>query len=314
MKNKKVRLIDEILIGKSLSWSFLVNSSLSSPWANILAVLEAPAMMKLSQKQYTFMMHLVDELGIFLDVLERNKVQSRLIKQQLQQDSSSPSSPPNDVKITACILSPTTFTLAVIDGLEDAIVNLATPAPPPVLPEAELEPTMRDKSDSNVVIDLVTISAPLVASTAKIEPPSTPKINLVEENNPIVENLNKGFNLLAQQKGQTEENIQRGLEISSKSSRGSSQTSLVNMSDSSDEALSQIDQLNEDLDAYFDPALLNNEFEQKQEKAARIELDDDSVSLSDRNNTNKMVVGTNALESVCIIFPPRTEFPLFSLM
>ena len=48
-----------------------------------------PSMLKISQKQYTFMMHLADELSLFLDVLERNKVQTRLIKQQLKQDSSS---------------------------------------------------------------------------------------------------------------------------------------------------------------------------------------------------------------------------------
>ena len=251
------------------------------------------------------MIHLIDELGLFLDVLDRNRVQSRLIKQQ----SKKTSSPSNDLKFTICLYSPTIFTLAVIDGLEDAIVNLATP----ILPEAELEPTMRDKSDSNVVIDLVTASAPIVAGTVKLEPPSSssPAIKVIEETNSPGENLNKGFNLLSQQKGKIEENIQRGLEIASTGSRGSSQTSLTNLGDSVDDNLSQYEQLSEDLDDIFDPSLLNNDYEQKQEKAARIELDDDSMSLTDRNNTNKMVIGTNALESVCTSVDPTEYFIVF---
>ena len=274
------------------------DSNSTSSWANVLTVLEIPTIMKISQKQYTFFVHLIDELGLFLDVLERNKVQSRLIKQQ--KSSSNDSS--NDVKFTVCLYSPTTFTLAVIDGLEDASTNLAAPIPPPVLPEAELEPTLRDKSESNVIIDLVATSAPLVAGTAKLEPSSTPAINIIEERNSSAENLNKGYNLLSQQKSKLEGNIQRGLEIASNSSLESSQTSLTNLGDSVDDTLSQYDQLSDDLDAAFDPNLLNIEYEQKQEKAARIELDEDSVSLADRSNTDKMVIGTNALESVCELF------------
>jgi len=287
---------------KSHYFSLLADSSTSSPWANILAVIETASMIKISQKQYTFMMHLVDEFGLFLEVLEQNKVRSRLIQQQLQQDSSSSNTPSNDMKLTVCLLSSTTFTLAVIDGLEDAMINLSTPPPPPSLPEAEIEPVMRDTSDSNIVVDLITVSAPIVASTAKFEPSSSPSINIIEENNTTNGNLNKGFNLLGQKKSKIEENIQRGLEITSRGSRGSSQSSLVNMSDNGDDTLSQWDQLSEDLDTDLDPAFLNNEFEQQQqqrEKAARIELDDDTVSLTEKNNANKIVVGTNALESVC---------------
>ncbi len=254
----------------------------------------------MSQKQYTFMMHLVDEFGLFLDVLERNKVQTRLIKQQLQQNSSSSNTPSNDMKITVCLLSPTTFTLAVIDGLEDAIINLSIPELPPILPQPDIEPVMRDKSDSNIVVNLITTSAPIIAGTAKIEP----SVNIIEENNTTNGNLNKGFNLLGQKKSKIEENIQRGLDITSRGSRGSSQSSLVNMSDNGDDTSSQWDQLSEDLDADLDPTFLNNEFEQQQqqqqqEKPARIELDEDSISSTEKNNANKVVIGTNALESVC---------------
>jgi hypothetical protein len=280
----------------------LANSSSSSPWANVLSIIEAPSMLKVSQKQFTFMMHFVDELGLFLDVLERNKVQSRLIRQQLQKESSSSNIPSNDTKITVCLLAPTTFTLAVIDGLEDAMINLSTPAPPSSLPEPELEPVMRDTSDSHIVIDLVTAPAPIVASTVKLEP-SSPSINIIEETNNASDNLNKGFNLLAQKKSKIEENIQRGLEITSKGSRASSQSSLMNMSDNGDDTAAQWDQLSEDLDTDLDATLLNNDFEQpQQEKAARIELDDDSISLTGKNNANKIVIGTNALESVCLFY------------
>lgn len=309
MKNKKVILINQKFIGKSLFDFFIADSSTSSFWANILVVLEAPSIVKISQKQYTFMMHLVDELGIFLNVLEQNKIRGRLIKQKLQQDSSSSNTPADeDIKMTVCLFSPTTFTLAVIDGLEDAIINLSTPPPPPALPEAELEPVMRDKSDSNIVVDLITISAPIVAGTAKIEPPSPPSINIVRENSPTNGNLSKGFNLLGQKKSKTEETIQRGLDLSSKGSRGSSQTSLVTISDSGDDTLSQWDQLSEDLD--LDPVFLNNDSEQQQqqEKPVRIELDEDSVSSTEKTNSNKMVIGTNALESVCLFFQQRKDF------
>jgi hypothetical protein len=263
-------------------------------------------MLKMSQKQYTFFMHLVDELGLFLDVLERNKVQSRLIKQR---NSSSSNIPSNDTRITICLLSPTTFTLAVIDGLEDAMINLSTPAPPPTLPEPEIEPVMRDTSDLNIVVDLIATSAPIVASTVKLES-SSHSINIVEENNIPTDNLSKGFNLLAQKKTKIEENIHRGLEIASKGSRGSSQSSLANMNDNGDDTSSQWDQLSEDLDVDLDPTLLNNDFElqqqqQQQEKAARIELEDDSLSLTEKNNTNSIVIGTNALESVFLSLKER---------
>lgn len=256
-------------------------------------------MIKLSQKQYTFLMHLVDEFGLFLDVLDRNKVQTRLIKQKSQQENPSASSvpPANDMKVTVCLLSSTTFTLAVLDGLEDAMINLSVPAPPPLLPEVDAEPVMRDNSDSNVVVDLVTTGAPIVAGTAKVEPPRSPSIHIVDEEMSPASNLNKGFNLLAQKKSKVEENIQHGLDIASKATTGSSQTSLTAISDSGDDSLSQWDQLSEDLDADLDPAFLSNEYEQ-QEKASRVKLDEDSLSLTEKNNSSGPVIGINALESV----------------
>ena len=259
-------------------------------------------MLKISQKQYTFIMHLVDEFGLFLDVLERNKVQSRVIKQQLQRESSSsPSTPPsNDMRMTVCLICPTTFTLAVLDGFDDIKIDIPVAALPPSLPEAELEPVMHDSSDANVVVDLIAASAPIVAGTAKIEPPPpSSSSTLVTDEIPPGDNLSKAFHLLGKKKGRIEENIQRGLDIASKASRGSSQSSLVNLSDNGDDTSSQWDQLSEDFDADLDITSFNLDVDlQQQQNAARIELDDDSLSLHEPNASNPMKAGTNALESV----------------
>ncbi|CAF4542304.1 unnamed protein product, partial [Rotaria sp. Silwood2] len=293
-------------------WVVVDEKQTGSPWINIISVFETPSILKISQKQYTFIMHLLDEFGLFLNVLEQNIVQSRLIKQQIQQDLSLSSNVPKNIKINVCVLSPTKFTLAVIDDLEDVMINLSTPVPQPSLPEAEIEPTMHDTSDINSVIDLIITPTAIVASTAKLESSSS-SINTIEDN----KNLNnKNFNSLGQKKPKVEENIQRGLEVTSKGSRGSSQTSLVNMVDNVDETSSQWDQLSEDLDADVDPTLLNNEYErqqeqEQQEKPARIELDEDSISLTEKNNVNSIVIGTNALESINGTFIKLNEIKIY---
>jgi len=260
-----------------------------------------PAMIKLSQKQYTFLMHLVDELGLFLNVLQRNKTQSHLIRQQLQKENSlsSLNLPSNETKITICLLCPVTLTLAVIDGLENAEINLAEQTPASLLPSAETEPAMRDKSDSNIVVDLIATNAPIVAGTAKIEPPASPFVNITDDGNVSNSNLNKGFNLITQKKTKVEETIQRGLEIASKGSRGSSQASLTAMSDNGDDSLSQWDQLSEEGEGDIDPALLNSEFEkQQQQEAVHLILDDDASSLSENNNSSKSVIDPTVLKPV----------------
>ena len=129
----------------------------SSLWLNALAVLETPSMLKLSQKQYTFLMHLVDEVGLFLDVLERNRVQARLLKQT--------SSPSTDVNFTLCLTIPTTFTLAIIDGLQETIIQLPN-ASSTSLFEAEKEANLRDAPE---VLDAILATTPIIASTAKVE-------------------------------------------------------------------------------------------------------------------------------------------------
>jgi len=222
-------------------------------------------MFKISQKQYTFIMHLIDEIGLFIDVLERNKIQADLIKQKLLSSSDDSSNP---TKITICLTTSTTFTLAVIDSLADEIPDLPTPRSSSLL-EAEIEPNMSYTSDANVGIDLITTPEPIIASTAKIEPSA----------------LNKNL-----KKSKFEENIQRELGMVPRGTRGSSQSLSMNMTDYGDETASQLDS-KEDLDADLDLSLFINESE---EKITRIELDDDDcISL-----TEKMYMPRPTSESV----------------
>jgi hypothetical protein len=241
------------------------SSTILDPWVSVLGIIEAPSLLKISQKQYTFVMHLVDELSRFLDTLERNRIQARALKQK-----SSSNKTTNDLKLTICLTASKTFTLAVIDGLDDEII--CQPAPPPSsLPEAKLEPVLRDTSDVNILIDSVTKPIPIVANTTKAEPSTSTK------------NLKKT---------KPEENLV------SKGSRGSPVSSSMNMSDTSDETLSQLD-TTEDLDADLDASLFLNDFEQQQQEqqVTRIELDDDCISLTGNN----YVVAT-PLESINGVF------------
>ncbi|CAF1100558.1 unnamed protein product [Rotaria sordida] len=272
-----IRLIKQNMMDTlSMTGWIVLDQIETNSWLNILGIIETPSLLKLSQKQYTFISHLVDEMGLFLDALERNKNQTHLIKEKLLLNTSS-----DDIKITICLTIPTTFTLAIMDNFEDTIINHLTPTPSS-LSEDDIEPTMRDTSEANVVIDLVTTPAPIIASTTKIEKPIP----------------NKNLDSPRSKKSKGEINIQRGLEIASKGSRGSSISSLMNMSDNSDETSSQWD-LNEELDADIDAIVFSNDFEEQQQKVTRIELDDDSsISL-----TGKKYIGMPpALESVNGVF------------
>lgn len=238
------------------AWAVLDRTLKESSWLNILGVLETPSMVKISQQQYTFLMHLVDEFGLFLDVLDRTD--------SVQSSSS------NKLKVTVCVTCPSTFTLAVLDGLMDVKIDPCTAPPAATLPEAELEPVMRDTSESNIVLDLVAAaSVPIVAGTTKLEPTLNEK-----------DKSNKVMRLSAEK---VEEHIQHRLEI----------TSPTNPNDMSDES-SEWDQLS-DLDADFDAASLTHETHPS--KAARIDFDDDD-SLKDSAEKKKL----SAVEPVLLVF------------
>ncbi|CAF4371835.1 unnamed protein product, partial [Rotaria sp. Silwood2] len=270
-----IRLTKQNMIDTLSMTSWIVLDKVeTNSWLNILCILENPSLLKISQKQYTFIMHLVDELGLFFDALERNKNQTHLIKEKLLLNNSS-----DDIKITICLTMPTTFTLGVMDDLEDPIINHSTPTPSS-LSEIDIEPIIHDTSETNVVIDLVTTPAPSLASTTTIE-------KMIP---------NKSLDSPRKKKSKFEFNIQRGLEIASKGSRASSISSLMNMSDNSDETSSQWD-LNEELDADLEASVFNNDSEEQQQKVTRIELDDDSISV-----TGKNYIGMRALESANGVF------------
>ena len=252
-----------------------------APWANILGVLDIPSMVKLSRKQYTFVMRLLDELGLFLDTLKRNKIQSDLMHKRI-----SPERPATDFKTTVYFIAPTALTLAVIDGLDDTVLPSLT-VPPARLPEAEKEPILRDTSESTVVIDLIAAAAAIVASTANVE--SSASMNITRSNE-----SHKASPLPGSRKSRVEENSSRGSEFIS---QGSILSSSVATSDHSDDTASQWD-LSEDLDADLDASLFCNDIEQPQ-KPTRIELDEDSWSLSGKN-----AVAIIPLESVGLTAMP----------
>ena len=247
MKTKRVKFV--CFHHSKISFCLSLESSV-----NLLGVLESPSLVKISQKQFTFVMHFVDELGLFLDVLERNKAQTRLMKEK----SSSGNTPDKEMKITICLTIPTSFTLAVLDGLEDELLPLSTPTLP-TLPEASIEPDLRDTSDVKVVVDSTPKPVPVVTNTVEIQP---------------------AIPLKTSKKGKLEENLQRGWVIFSKgSSRGSSLSSSMNMSDNSDDTLSQLD-INEDLDGDLEASLYLNDSGgggEQQQKITRIETDDDDT-------------------------------------
>lgn len=239
----------------------------SDPAVSILGVLETPPILKISQRQFTFIMRLVDELGAFLDIIDRSTAQTALIKQKLSIEAAI-----NDMKMTICLAVPTTFTLAVIDSLESTMFDLPTSSSVSSR-EAEIDLIARDEPPATVLEDVV-IATPVAPATplpTKVELPKNPSIPVPK-------------------KSRFEENLHRGFEFIAKGSRGSSVASSVNMSDNSDDTLSQLD-ITEDLDAELDASLFASDFEQQ--KAARIELDEDSLSLLEKKS-----VRNTALETV----------------
>ena len=217
-------------------------------------------------------MRLVDELDRFLDTLKRNKNQTRLIKSKYSINNSSD----NNVKVTICLTIPTTFTLAVIDGLEDTIIHLPTSSTSDLL-ETDMKSVLVDET-CNVKFDIDEITTVSSISMSKMTIESSTS--------------NKDLDLFDEKSSKIDSTNQHVLDIVSSSIRNSSIATSTNMSDTSDDTSSQWD-VNEDLDAEFDANLLMNDFEEQQEKPMRIELDESCTSL-----TGKHYIVTRTLESV----------------
>ncbi|CAF3754750.1 unnamed protein product [Rotaria sp. Silwood1] len=107
-------------------------------------------------------------------------------------------------------------------SLEDAIVKLPTPTLSS-LSEVDIESNVHDISDTNVIIDILSTSVPILVSKMKIEKLIT----------------NKNLDLSEQKQSKFEGNIQCGLEIIARCSRDSFISSSVNMSDNSNKTSSQ---------------------------------------------------------------------------
>ncbi|CAF1022643.1 unnamed protein product [Didymodactylos carnosus] len=272
---------------------------------NILCVIEGNSMIKITQKQYTFVMNLINEIGLFLDVLDQTKLQSDLIERKTSGKRS------KETKITLCLTTPSQLTLAVLESLEElgeesssvqisilgesnGIVSDSGQTTTVSNLDINTEPnaTLQDSSDANLVVDLVTTPAAILAGTVKLEAPvqpslPSPSISVISLSNEstasstATNNLTKGFSLLGQKRSKIEETVQKGLDTLKV--RAPSQSSLFNSGSAgsdSDETSSQWD-LSDDLDAdlesnFGDDNMKNGDLQQK---GARIDIDDDLNSL-----------------------------------
>ena len=249
-------------IGSFISFVNFLSDSSSSPWINTLCVLESPSMLKISQKQYTFFMHVIDELEILLNVLSSIKKQTTTIKQ----NNSIPIGSSKNFFFTFCLSVPTTFTLAVIDELHETLVHLSNATTSASLTDSNEESAVRDASEHNILGESNSTSLSSVTGTMKHDSSSF-SINA---------NKNSGM-----KKSKNDESLIRGTDAFGQvPSLGSS----VSFSEQNDETSSQWD-ISEDLDADYEASIFGNDFDTQQPaKAARLEIDEDRWSSSGRNN------------------------------
>lgn len=203
-------------------------------------------------------MRFADELGRFLDVLARNKDQMSLIREKLSIKDSSV-----DINMTIYLAIPTTLTLAVIDHFQDPIIPLLTPTQSILSEQQETEAVIPNTSDIETDIQMVTSN---LAGSMTLDKPI----------------INKNLDLSGQKKSKIGASVQRGFEIISKFKHSGSVSSSLNTSENSDESSSQWD-INEEFDSCLDASFLNTSFEEQYRKSARIELDDDSIELTENN-------------------------------
>ncbi|CAF3827015.1 unnamed protein product [Rotaria sordida] len=122
---------------------------------------------------------------------------------------------------TICLTDLITFTLVVLDSLEDAIINLPTPILSS-LSEVDIESSAHNTSDTNVVIDILPTLVSILVSKTKIEKSIT----------------NKNLDLSVEKRSRFEGNIQHRLKIIARHSGDSFILSLMNINDNSHETSS----------------------------------------------------------------------------
>jgi hypothetical protein len=240
---------------------------------NILSVVEAPTLVKLSQQQYTFLMHLADEMIIFLDVLKENTTHARPAEQCSLSSSIGQST--GDMKITVCLACPTTFTLVVLDGIDNELSAMSMPNGSL---DGEPESGACDTSTMNTSVDVDKTCASCPADVDLSIPDATSSND----------NGHKLSHSIGLRKGK--------VDIVPKVSRGISQSSLITTNESVDDS-SQWEQMSDDLDNDLDFMPMNNTFD-SQTKAARIDIDDDSLSFNEKISTRTAITGSNCVPCV----------------
>ena len=232
-------------------------------------------------------MRLMDEFDQFLNTLKRNKNQLYLLEKNFSTDNSS-----ENVKVTICLTIPTTFALAVIDGLQNTNINLPTTSTSD-LSETDMKSVIVDDT-CNVELDINEVATVPSICVSKTKIKSLPS--------------NRSLDLSEEKKCKIESTIQRGLDTVPKDVRSSSISLSISTSDNSDDTSSQWD-LDEDLNTELGSTLLINDFEEQQEKAMHIELDDDCMSLTEKDR-----IVTETLESVLFKNKTKEERIFFSFI
>ncbi|CAF3811359.1 unnamed protein product [Rotaria sordida] len=143
------------------------------------------------------------------------------INQQFEQDSWLITLCVLETPSIICLTDLITFTLVVLDSLEDAIINLPTPILSS-LSEVDIESSAHNTSDTNVVIDILPILVSILVSKTKIEKSIT----------------NKNLDLSEEKRSRFEGNIQHRLKIIARHSGDSFISSLMNINDNSHETSS----------------------------------------------------------------------------
>ncbi|CAF1561071.1 unnamed protein product, partial [Rotaria sordida] len=143
------------------------------------------------------------------------------INQQFKQDSWLITLCVLETPSIICLTDLITFTLVVLDSLEDAIINLPTPILSS-LSEVDIESSAHNTSDTNVVIDILPTLVSILVSKTKIEKSIT----------------NKNLDLSVEKRSRFEGNIQHRLKIIARRSGDSFISSLMNINDNSHETSS----------------------------------------------------------------------------
>lgn len=255
------------------------------PWLNVLCIIENSFMLKLSNREFNFAMKLIEPLTNFLNLIEKQRVLKETIA--MNSDKNFKEKDETNVfdkkKVTVDFMCPNTFMLTVLDDLpESKSVTQSSIA----------------KHCSNQSIDQINafgsnrssfFEAPtfqLFPETTKSSSSETSSLTSLPSGHDVAFNNlpNNTAPNVTRKKSKLEERLQRGFEKLTNVSRGRSQ-SFVQVSNDDNDDFTQLDQPNEDLDADSEVFIPTSDLEQ-QEKPARISIEDDNSSLTDKKSAS----------------------------